>query len=103
MQRSIWHRVLDAEFIRSCSRATGIAGLLLSLLFAVVLLALQGNPGILLIWLAATAGTLTFTRFHRRWSETFARILSTEAQPCGSRRRAWNGEAEDVVFRELPN
>lgn len=103
MQKSVWHRVPDAKFIRACSRAAGIAGLLLSLLLAVVLLAAHGNPAILLIWLAATSGTLAFARFHHRWSETFARILCAKARPRGGRRATWNGEAQDVMFRELPN
>lgn len=79
----------------------GAAGFMLSLLVA--LLMLQGNPGILLVWLAATAAMAAYLRLHRQWRAMFERIYATRpARTELAARKDWRGDVEEVAFRDFP-
>ena len=79
-------------------------GFLLSLALAMTLLVRQGNPGILLVWLAATVGTIMCLRVHSRWRKSVERMGAPDAiRPFLPAREGWRQNVEDVVFHELPD
>lgn len=84
--------------------AVGASGFFLSLVLAVTLLVRQGNPGFLLIWLAAAFATFACMRAHVRWRRAFERMYAPDAvRTYYPARRGWRHEVEDIAFRDIPD
>lgn len=84
--------------------AVAALGFLMSFALAMLMLVQLGNPGFLLIWLAAIIAAAACMRAHARWRKSFERMYAPEAvRTFYPSRKAWRHSVEDVVFRDLPD
>jgi FtsH-binding integral membrane protein len=104
MQNSQHPQHRQRTFATIAGWLVGGLGFLLSFALAVTMLVRGGNPGFLLIWLAAAISTLACMRVHARWRKSFERMYSPEAVPAlFPARKGWRQNVEDVTFRDLPD
>lgn len=69
-----------------------------------MMLQLHGNPAFLFIWLAVATAITGYIRFNHRWLASFERISRQTARSTKhGARSSWDGEATDVVFRDIPD
>lgn len=82
--------------------ALGALGFLMSFALAVLMLLRQGNPGFLLIWLAAFFVAAASMRAHAKWRHAFERMYAPDAiRVYYPARRDWRHDVEDVAFRDV--
>ncbi len=83
---------------------TGALGFLFSLVLALHMVWAQGNPAFVVIWLVAAGVAVACLRLNRKWLDSFERIWAIKvSETVYPMRRKWSAEAEDVVFRDLPD
>lgn len=69
-----------------------------------MMLQLHGNPAFLVIWFAAAMAITAYIRFNHRWLAAFERISRQTARSATYYARGnWDGEATDVVFKDMPD
>lgn len=86
--------------LSSLAALSGVIGFVLSLVMA--LLMAQGNPAMLVLWVAATLAMLACMRIHRKWRAMFERIYAFQpVETVLAARKDWRGNVEDVAFREI--
>jgi hypothetical protein len=97
------NRRIDQDVIISMAARAGALGILLCLLFAVVMLFVQGNAILLLALLGAGTAIVMFVRHHMNWLAAVERMRTQEGARSTARNQAHgDSEVEDVAFRELP-
>lgn len=89
--------------IRSGWAAGGI-GFLLSFALSITVFLRQGNPGFLIIWLAAVIATGACMRAHARWRRSCERMFSpAPVRTSYSARKGRHQNVEDIAFRDIPD
>ena len=80
----------------------GALGFLLSFALALLMLIEQGNPGFLLIWMAAVTATAACMRAHARCRKAWERMYAPEAERSFyPARKGWKHNVEDIAFRDV--
>lgn len=97
------NRRSDHDVIIFMAARAGALGIFLCLLFAVVVLFMQGNPVLLFALLCAGGAVLMFVRHHMKWLAAMERMRTQEgARSMQLMRPQETAIVEDVTFREIP-
>lgn len=96
-------RRIDQDVIIFMAARAGALGILLCLLFAVVMLFVQGNAILLFALLGAGTAIVMFVHHHMQWLAAVERMRTQEGTRSAARNQPHHHtEVEDVAFRELP-
>jgi hypothetical protein len=104
MQKTKPDGVPKRRIISFFAALIGTLGFLFSLVLALHMVWVQGNPAFVVIWLVAAGVVAACLRLNRKWLATFERIWAMKvSETVFPMRRKWGAEVEDVIYRDLPD
>ena len=104
MQNTQQPQGLQRAFVTIIGLTVGACGFFLSFLLAILMLVRQGNPGFLLIWIAAVVATGACMHVHAKWRRSFERMYAPESvRTFYPSRKNWRHNVEDISFRDIPD